>query len=270
MNTFTDDRRNDNDEVAELLNDLPEVDPPSALVQTVMSTIAEHASTKVTRPQVTSSRRGNTMAKKVLWSVAAVAAVALIALKVVGYPPVQQGTEATIGAAQRYQEAQVSAADVKVEDQEFQAFLQSDLFRQLVNDKAAQSALKSEDLQRALADASVRAVLARSDIRTALARNDVRLARADARHEAIAQLRLDAKSQAALEAALNVSPALVNLISNASITDAIANSSLALALARSDAALALSNNAVLQIVRQASANARNEAAANASTNIVAK
>src|SRR5262245_66001833 len=92
MNTFTDDRRNDNDEVAELLNDLPEVDPPSALVQTVMSTIAEHARTRVTRPQVTSLRRGNTMAKKVLWSVAAVAAVALIALKVVGYPPVQQGT----------------------------------------------------------------------------------------------------------------------------------------------------------------------------------
>ena len=67
------------------------------------------------------------MAKKVLWSVAAVAAVALIALKVVGYPPVEQGTEATIGAAQRYQESQISAADVKVDDQQFQVLIAGSL-----------------------------------------------------------------------------------------------------------------------------------------------
>lgn len=269
MNTFSDNRRDDNDEVSELLNDLPEVEPPASLVPTVMSSIAEPAKTP-TQPQVTHIRRGSTMAKKVLWSVAAMAAVALVALKVVGYPPVEKGTEATIGAAQRYQESQISAADVKVEDPQFQAFLQSDLFRQLANDKTAQNALKNEDLRRALADANVRAVLARSDVRTILARNDIHLARADARHEAISQLRLDAKWQAALEAALDASPALLNVISNASMTDAIANSSLALARARSDAALALSNNAVLQVLHQASANARNDAAANASTNAVNK
>jgi hypothetical protein len=214
------------------------------------------------------------MAKKVLWSVAAVAAVALVTLKVVGYPPVQQGTEATIGAAQRYQESQVSAADVKVEDQQFQAFLQSDLFRQLVNDKAAQNALKNQDLQKALADATVRAALARADIRTVLARNDLRLARADARHDAIAQLKLDARAQAALEAALNVSPALVNVIADANVTQAIANSSLAQALARADAALALSNNVVHQAMIAASANVRadavNNARTDASSNAVSK
>ena len=155
------------------------------------------------------------MAKKVLWSVAAVAAVALVALRMVGYPPVGQGTEATIGAAQRYQEAQISAQDVKVEDQQFQTFLQSDLFRQLANDKAAQEALKNQDLQKALADVSVRAALARNDIRTAIANNVSVLARADVIATAIAQLRLDASSQAIFQAALTASPALGTVITNA-------------------------------------------------------
>ena len=210
------------------------------------------------------------MAKKVLWSMAAVAAMALVALKIVGYPPVEQGTEATIGAAQRYQEAQISAKDVKVEDQQFQAFLQSDLFRQLANDKAAQSALKNQDLQKALADASVRAALARADVRTAISNNVLHLARTDVVADVIAQLRLDASSQAALEAALNTSPALLQVIANVNIADAIANSSLAVALARTDAALALSNNAVLQAMTQVSFNVQNDASVNASTNVVSK
>ena len=54
------------------------------------------------------------MAKKVLWIVAAAAAVALMVdASSFGYPPVQKGTEATIGAAQRYQSPQISSADVK-------------------------------------------------------------------------------------------------------------------------------------------------------------
>lgn len=269
MNAFNDDRRHDTDEVSAMLNDLPEVDPPPTLASTVMSTITASAKAPIAPNRVTSTRRSSTMAKKVLWSMAAVAAVALVALRVVGYPPVKEGTEATIGAAQRYQAPQVAASDVKVEDQEFQDFLQSDLFRQLASDQAAQEALKNEDLQRALADANVRAVLARADIRLTLKNDAKSLAQADARSEAIAQLRLDAKSRAMLEAALNASPALVRAISDARIVDAIANSSLARVLANSDAALALSNNAVLNIMRQASANARNEAAANASANAAA-
>ncbi len=270
MNTFNDDRRDDNDELSEMLNDLPQVAPPPSLVRTVMSTIAEYAKAPVTQPQVTYIRRGSRMAKKVLWSVAAVAAVALVALKVVGYPPVEQGTEATIGAAQRYQQSQISASDVKVEDQQFQAFMQSDLFRQLANDKAAQNALKNQDLQKALADANVRTALALDSVRTAISNNVAHWAGAEARKEVIASLKLDAQSQAALEAALNTSPALLQVITNANIAGAIANSSLALALARSDAALALSNNAVLQAISQASFNARNDASVNVSTNAVSK
>lgn len=210
------------------------------------------------------------MAKKVLWTVAAAAAVALVTLRVVGYPPVEKGTEATIGAAQRYQESQVSASDVKVEDQQFQAFLQSDLFRQLANDKAARNALNNPDLQKALADANVRAVLARTDVRTEIANNAKQLSRVEVVANVIANLRLDASSQAALEAALNVSPALLHAITNVNVADAIANSSLALVLVRPDAAVAVSNNAVLSALNQAALNVQNNAAANVSNNAVIK
>jgi hypothetical protein len=270
MTTFSDDRRNDKDDASMMLNDLPQVDPPPTLARTVMAAIAAHAKTRVIPPPATYMRRGSTMAKQVLWTVAAAAAVALVALRVVGYPPVEKGTEATIGAAQRYQAAQVSAADVKVEDQQFQAFMQSDLFRQLANDKAARNALNNPDLQKALADANVRAVLARAEVRTAIANNAKQLARADAVANVIANVRLDAQSQAALEAALNASPALLHAITNMNVADAIAHSSLAMVLARADAAVAVSNNAVLQAISQAALDARNDAAVNASTNAVNK
>jgi hypothetical protein len=271
MNTFNDDRRDESDDLSAVLNDLPRVDPPPSIVETVMSTIAQRAQTPAIQPRVNFTiRRGSTMAKKVLWSVAAAAAVALVALRMVGYPPVDSGTEATVGAAQRYQAPQVSAADVKVEDQQFQAFLQSDLFRQLVDDKAAQEALQNEELQRALLDARVRAALAMSDARLALANDARRLARADVRREAIAQLRLDARAQAALQAALDASPALVRAIADARVADAIANSSLARVLANSDAALAVSNRAVLDAMVRASSNALTDAKANASANAVVR
>ena len=274
MNTFNDDRRDDHDELSMMLNDLPQVDPPSSLAPAVMSSIAEYAKAQVTQPQVTFMRRGSTMAKKVLWSVAAAAAVALVALRVAGYPPVEKGTEATIGAAQRYQAPQIAAADVKVEDQQFQSFLQSDLFRQLVNDKAAQEALKNQDLQRALADANVRTALSNDVIRWVISNNAVVWAKYTANNGVIANLSLDAKNLAVLQAALNASPALVAAISNVNIANAISNSNLAKVLANSDAMVAVRNDAVLNAMFNASSNvnidAVNNASSNASTNIVNK
>jgi hypothetical protein len=274
MNTFNDDRRDDNDELSMMLNDLPQVDPPSSLAPTVMSSIAEYAKAQVTQPQVTFMRRGSTMAKKVLWSVAAVAAVALVALRVAGYPPVEEGTEATIGAAQRYQAPQIAAADVKVEDQQFQSFLQSDLFRQLVNDKAAQEALKNQDLQRALADANVRTALSNDVIRWVISNNAVVWAKYTANNGVIANLRLDAKNLAVLQAALNASPALVAAISNVNIANAISNSNLAKVLANSDAMVAVRNDAVLNAMFNASSNVQidavNDAVSNARVNVINK
>jgi len=151
------------DEVTRTLNDLPPVDPPSTLVNDVMSTIASRSAARATHSSFIPTKRGGNMAKKVLWIVAATAALALIAMRLVGYPPVEKGTEATIGAAQRYQSPQISSADVKTQDAQLQAFLQSDVFRQLTADKAARQALNNKDFQKALQDPAVRAALAWPD-----------------------------------------------------------------------------------------------------------
>ena len=238
------------DEVTEMLRDLPEVDPPPALVDNVMSTIVRRARIETMSPTLVT--KGRTMAKKVLWSVAAAAAVALVVLRVLGYPPVQDGTEATIGAAQRYQAPQISSADVKLEDAQLQAFLQSDVFRQLASDKVAQEALKNNDFRRALADASVRVALSSPDVVAAIA---ARAATAGAPQALEANnVRLDA-AKVKLDAVLASSEALRVALASPLVAQAIANSALRVALVNSDAAFALSQQvAVNAVLAAASAN----------------
>jgi len=236
------------DDVGEMLNDLPEVAPPTTLVSDVMATIAARAKTH--HPPATLRMRGGIMAKKVLWIVAAAAAIALVALRLAGYPPVDKGTEATIGAAQRYQAPQISNADVKTEDADLQAFLQSDLFQQLTNDPQAQQALRNEDFRKALADANVRAALASSDVRAAIA-DLTRNATAAQRKEAAADAKISASRQASLDAALRASDALRAALAVPHVADAIAKSSLGAVLASPRAALALSNDARIGAVLHA-------------------
>jgi len=238
------------DEVTEMLRDLPEVDPPPALVDNVMSTIVRRARIETMSP--TLMTKGRTMAKKVLWSVAAAAAVALVVMRVFGYPPVQDGTEATIGAAQRYQAPQISSADVKLEDAQLQAFLQSDVFRQLASDKVAQEALKNNDFRRALADASVRVALSSPDVVAAIAATAA-TAGAPQALEANS-VRLEA-AKVKLDAVLASSEALRVALASPLVAQAIANSALGVALVNSDAAFALSQEvAVNAVLAAASAN----------------
>lgn len=231
------------DEVTEMLRDLPEVDPPPALVDNVMSTIVRRARIETMSP--TLMTKGRTMAKKVLWSVAAAAAVALVVMRVFGYPPVQDGTEATIGAAQRYQAPQISSADVKLEDAQLQAFLQSDLFRQLASDKVAQEALKNNDFRRALADASVRVALSSPDVVAAIAATAATAGAPQALEANKA--RLDA-AKIKLDAVLASSEALRAALASPLVAQAIANSALGAALVNSDAAFALSQQVAVNAV----------------------
>ena len=238
------------DEVTEMLRDLPEVDPPPALVDNVMSTIVRRARIETMSP--TLMTKGRTMAKKVLWSVAAAAAVALVVMRVFGYPPVQDGTEATIGAAQRYQAPQISSADVKLEDAQLQAFLQSDVFRQLASDKVAQEALKNNDFRRALADASVRVALSSPDVVAAIAATAATAGAPQALEANNA--RLDA-AKVKLDAVLASSEALRVALASPLVAHAIANSALGVALVNADAAFALSQEvAVNAVLAAASAN----------------
>jgi hypothetical protein len=241
------------DEITTALDDLPEVDPPSTLVQNVMSTIASRGAAPAVHSLVIPTKRGEIMAKKVLWIVAAAAAVALITMRFVGYPPVEKGTEATIGAAQRYQSPQISSADVKTQDPQLQAFLQSDLFRQLTTDKAARQALKNKDFQRALSDPAVRAALVRPDVRDAIAamsaaNNGVKQDAMSARLQA-----LSAKYQA-LQVALEASPALrVALVSPDVVAAMAASDALRVALAKPDVAMFLSQDAVISALASSDA-----------------
>ena len=238
------------DEVTEMLRDLPEVDPPPALADNVMSTIVCRARIETMSP--TLMTKGRTMAKKVLWSVAAAAAVALVVMRVFGYPPVQDGTEATIGAAQRYQAPQISSADVKLEDAQLQAFLQSDVFRQLASDKVAQEALKNNDFRRALADASVRVALSSPDVVAAIAATAATAGAPQALEANNA--RLDA-AKVKLDAVLASSEALRVALASPLVAQAIANSALGVALVNSDAAFALSQQAAVNaVLAAASAN----------------
>jgi len=238
------------DEVTEMLRDLPEVDPPPALADNVMSTIVCRARIETMSP--TLMTKGRTMAKKVLWSVAAAAAVALVVMRVFGYPPVQDGTEATIGAAQRYQAPQISSADVKLEDAQLQAFLQSDVFRQLASDKVAQEALKNNDFRRALADASVRVALSSPDVVAAIAATAATAGAPQALEANNA--RLDA-AKVKLDAVLASSEALRVALASPLVAQAIANSALRVALVNSDAAFALSQQvAVNAVLAAATAN----------------
>jgi len=47
------------------------------------------------------------MDKKWIWGVAGFAVLVIVGMRIAGYPPVDQGTEATIGTAQRYQAPQI-------------------------------------------------------------------------------------------------------------------------------------------------------------------
>jgi hypothetical protein len=238
------------DEVTRTLNDLPPVDPPSTLVNEVMSTIASRKAARATHPSVIPTKRGEIMAKKVLWIVAATAALALITMRLVGYPPVEKGTEATIGAAQRYQSPQISSADVKTEDAQLQAFLQSDLFHKLTTDKAARQALKNKDFQKALQDPAVRAALASSDVRYAI--GSVRVAgdvAALAKSDVVFQAALDAN--AALKAAFESSPALRAALVSQDVIAAMNSAALGAVLSKADVAMLVSSDVAINAVLSA-------------------
>ena len=164
------------DEVSLLLGELKDVDPPADLAGAVMARISSAAPVYPRRPEDVQLPGGRRMAKKVLWSVMGAAAAVLIVLKMAGYPPPSEGTEGTVGAAQRYQSQQISDADVKVNDAELQKFLQSDAFHTLMSDKAARQALVNKDVQKALSDPNVRYALLSEQVRYQLKSDGVRQA----------------------------------------------------------------------------------------------
>ena len=71
----------------------------------------------------------------------AVAVAAIVSFFVFGFPPIDGGTEGTIGAANRYQGSQISMKDVKVPNSAVQTFIQGDVFDRLMKDSKTRAAL---------------------------------------------------------------------------------------------------------------------------------
>ena len=175
--------------LATLLDSLGPAEPPADLLHHVLARIAAPAATPAparetgarvspfsARPkpheQAAPAAQGDSqMGRKVMWSVAAAAVLALVAMKFMGYPPTGPGAEGTIGAAARYQAPQIGDQDVAVAPDEaaVQAFMQSETFDLLVKDDNARALLGDASFRTLLASPEFMKALADPQIRTALA-----------------------------------------------------------------------------------------------------
>ena len=126
---------------------------------------------------------GGMVMKKVVWTVATLGALAIAAYVWLGYPPVGQGTDATIGAAQRYQ-AQPAATPAPVADSSVQAFMQTDTFDRLIKNADTRHLLEKAaadpGLRAAISNQAVTAAFSQRAFVEALSRQEFRKAVADA------------------------------------------------------------------------------------------
>jgi hypothetical protein len=216
-----------------LLDDLGAEEPPAGFAERTMAVI--RGSGNGARLMLWTG--GIEMRKRLMWGLAAAAAIVLAYFAVNGFPKVDQGSEATIGAAKRYQAGQIDSKDVVLGDQSVQQFMQSDVFDRLVKDPAA---------VRALSDAGIRAQIADADILRAI--GDPQLV-AWLKTYATGAQSIFAMScdscQAALES-VEVRAALKNevfarYVQDAEFIAALQNANIAAALARHDLEAALAN-----------------------------
>jgi hypothetical protein len=167
-----------------------------------------------------SIQTGGMAMKKVVWTVATLGALAIAAYVWLGYPSVGQGTDATIGAAQRYQ-AQPAPAAAPAADSSVQAFMQTDTFDRLIKNAdtrhALQKASSDPAFRRALTDQAIIAGLTRREMQVALQNDMVRSAMArDAFMDALAENNLQK---------LAMEPALVKAVRDSGLEAALAETS---------------------------------------------
>jgi hypothetical protein len=168
------DRSADLERLAALLDDLRRATAPPDLARGVMTRIAPLVVESDARRKALATG-GGPMSKKIMWGLAAAAAVVLGVFAVKGFPPVDD-TQGTIGAAKRYNAGQLGDQDVQVGDTTVQDFLQSDTFAAIVKDPDAVKLLSDPGLAKLLADPGFARNLADADFGRAL--SDPGLARA--------------------------------------------------------------------------------------------
>lgn len=263
--------------LSQMLDELGSADPPPDFTRNIIWGITNNRVT-IHRTQTLSDRKGIDMTRKAMWGLAAAAAILLAIFVVRGFPPAGQGTEGTIGAAQRYQAPQIADNDVVLGDAEVQEFLQSDTFeraiadpdvRALLADARGSAALREADFRRALLEADARAALTNPDLhrlfsnagaRRALESPDLRRAfeaelrkaQADLKAgpvelAALSESNARALSHKAVEAALRAAvetAAAKKMVDDASLRQLVEDSSARVALADVGARKAIENAAV--------------------------
>jgi len=155
------------EQLASLIESLGPAQAPPSLVDDVLAEVthrryAIHAIPKSTFP------RGVAVNKKILFGLAAAAAIVLAVITYNSNPPATEGTEATIGAAQRAQTPQIAAKDVKLGDTSAQDVLQTETFDAIMKDETLRTMLQDAELRKKLEDSALRAALQDDAIRQAL------------------------------------------------------------------------------------------------------
>ncbi len=104
---------------------------------------------------------------KFLW-IGIGAAVLAAALYFSGVIPPKEDVTGAIGAAKKYQSEQITAEDVKLDENEVQEWMQSDEFDRLVNDPETKKIIKSKEFQQGLANDALLSAIRRVGLRSAL------------------------------------------------------------------------------------------------------
>ena len=111
-------------DLVSLIESLGQATAPLGLAGNVLAEISHRP--LAIRPST--FQRGVAVNKKILFGLAAAAAIVLAVITYNSNPPATVGTEATIGAAQRAQTPQIAPKDVKLGDASAQDVLQTETF----------------------------------------------------------------------------------------------------------------------------------------------
>jgi hypothetical protein len=222
--------------LAGLIESLGPADAPAGLVDHVLAQVSHH-------PQVrhVTFQRGVAVNKKILFGLAAAAAIVLAVITYNSNPPATVGTEATIGAAQRAQAPQIAAGDVKLGDTSTQDILQTETFDAIMKDDTLRTMLQDAELRVHLQSADMRGALTEDAIRMAL--RDPRLVRRLEDENLVRDLSSGAAKKYADDANLRA------LVSNRAFADALRHENFRNNLRKPGYAAALASDTMLRALR---------------------
>ena len=168
-----------------LLDSLGPAEPPAELVPEVLARIsgvsqspvdssperigrveAFQARTAAVRSHVV--RKDFAVGKKIMFGLAAAAVLVLGVMTFMGYPPAMDGTQATIGVAERAETPAIDAKDVVGSDTSAQAVLQADTWDAIVRDDSLRTLLQDANVRAQLQDPELQRALSDDEILKAL------------------------------------------------------------------------------------------------------